>query len=131
MIAPGSRVRVLPAYEMATRARTRRDEWTDLEGTIERVEGSDVLVTFARARDAWIHVMRLEDVAPAPWPLHGARTRAELDRVIAALAAWARASRRLPPTNGEAYAHVGAAMGLPTSTVSEIARNYQSLWLAP
>jgi len=65
------------------------------------------------------------------WPLHGARNVAELGRVIDALAEWARAPRRLPRSNSEAYAYIGVRFGIPTGTVAKIACSYQSLWLAP
>ena len=60
----GARVKVGPAYDMETRARTRSDEFTGTEGTILRFEGDDAIIETARDEVA-INVERLK-LADAP-----------------------------------------------------------------
>ena len=61
VVKAGDRVTVTAAYEMATKAQTRRDEWTDRIGTVRRVIAQDALVCFGRTESdlVWIHFSRL------------------------------------------------------------------------
>ncbi|TXH52034.1 MAG: hypothetical protein E6Q97_16985 [Desulfurellales bacterium] len=58
VIEAHDRVRVLPAYDMDSHARTRHDLWSGQTGEVKEVRGSDALVRLPGS-DVWLTVERL------------------------------------------------------------------------